>query len=197
MKRWKIIGAVVLLAVLISASFILKSHKTTGSSDDNREVPKQSVSDPKTGVTFNYLSPLNSQTVSAQDMKDKIVIRLTSSSPAMLITVKYEDGLQAVAALTHQEPIDIILSNAAKAFPVRFKDYAEVSQRKFKLANNDAAEIIFTYTGPNKSTAKQRLVIVLKDTNTAVYVTAQSEANEFESVNSTYFDGIFNSISFK
>lgn len=191
----KLLAVIALTLVVIVVGFVLlKDGKKEASNSPN--VEEQSVEDSKTGVKLNYRSPLQSEVLDSKDKEDKFVIRLTSQNPAMLVSVRYEEGLRAVTLVTKQEVIDLILGNVEKAFPQRYSGYQKLNERKFEVAGKQAAEIIFTYKGPSGDDAKQRLVIITKDEDTAIYISAQAQNSQFDEVNSNYFDPLFSSIRF-
>jgi hypothetical protein len=64
------------------------------------------------------------------------------------------------------------------------------------VAGRKAAEVTFTY---KKSIAgemlKQRLLIVMKDDDVAIYVAAQAQEKEFDNLSARLFEPVFHSLN--
>ncbi len=148
-------------------------------------------------LQFNYSQRLELQTLSDKDKKDQFIFRATEApnSAPFLVTVRYEEGLEAISALAKQPPLDLLVNNSQKAYPQRFPGYKEESVRQFELNGHEAAETYFTYKN-NAERIKQRFLIVLRDSDIAFYVAAQAKETDFEKINNTYFQPIFESIDF-
>lgn len=171
------------------------------SSEDRAEqaapvVAEHIAQDKTTGLSLRYKEPLSQSEVSSQDKKDKFIFRLTSTTPAMLVSVRYEDGLRAVTAVSRQELLPMLLTNADKSFPQRYSEYSKKQERQLEVAGKKAAELIFTYKGPNGDVAKQRLLIIAKDEDTAIYISAQTQEPKFSQLNDQYFESLFDSVTF-
>ena len=194
MRRNLLIAAAISLLVIFATGGWLLTRK-------DKEAPPvvfkaQSFEDKAMSLKFQYIQPLSVGMLTEQDKKDKFIARLSSTNPAMLVSVRYEDGLRIVANLAHVDTLDYLLQSADKALPARYKDYRLISDRKLSVGNKKAAETTFTYTGPNGEKARQRFLTIIKDDNTAIYISAQSSDSDYEAINRDYFDQLFNSISF-
>lgn len=163
----------------------------------NMQASRASIEDAATRLSIRYSEPLKPQHLTAQDKKDKFIFRLTSTNPAMLVSVRYEDGLRTVSTLAKQEPLELLLSNAAKAYPERYPNYKLLSERKLTIDDRSAAELTFTYHGPSGEVIKQRQLIVTKDETTAYYVSVQSTESNFDNLNKLYFASLLASPRFK
>lgn len=156
------------------------------------------VDQPK--LSLEYPEFFNQTALSAEDTENKIAARLVNESERLdtpvLVSIRYEEGLRSVAALTRQDIVDMLLANANRAYPDRFNDYSKVTERKFDLAGREAAELVFTYTGTDGTAVKQRFVIIDIDGNVAVYLAAQTKASDFETINAAYFERMITSLSF-
>lgn len=177
---------------IYGALFAFKDEKPVSQSSSTIKTAE----DAATGLKLNYPDIFQAQALSEADRQDKFILRLTSEQPAMLVSVRYEMGMRAAAALSRQEPLAMITANAIRAFPQRYTDYALVSERSLEVADKDAHEFIFRYTGPSGEGAQQRLLIVMKDDDTAVYISAQAQESKFNELNTAYFADIFSSPKF-
>lgn len=188
--------------LILSALLVVGAGGVIGFSLMNNDKPPVQVSNEKTasdleqGLSVRYKEPLTEQALSGQDKDDKFIIRLTSQAPAMIVSVRYEEGLRAASAVTKQETLPMLLGNADKAFPQRYTEYSKKGERQFEIAGKKAAELIFTYKGPNGDVAKQRLLIIAKDENTAIYIAFQAQETGFEGLNTEYFEPMVQTISF-
>jgi hypothetical protein len=178
--------------------------------------------DADTGVSVRYSSKLAvEKATSARDVQDKIVFRIKSrdvqkasgslgkfgmterrdSSVAprddMLVTMRYEDDLRKVSNTLRKDLRDILVENSEKVFAQEFIKYEKVSERTFEQNGKRAAEIIFTYLSPYGQSVTQRFMIVIRDENTAFYLSAQAPKDRYEPLNRRYFNMMFNSFDFK
>lgn len=172
-RKWifPAIGLVLLTAAVLALAFLfLKQDKTTVFTDTNNH------------VSLKYPAQLEQQALSQQDKDDKFILRLSQKNPEMLITLRYETGLSAVAAITKQEPRDLLLTNALRSYPTRFPEYKEVSQQRLAINGNEAAKLVFTYEGPTGARVLQTLVIIVKDGNTAYYLTGQAQESQSQAL---------------
>ncbi len=193
-KKIAFLAALTLLvAGGVATGVMLKANSTQ---EETSLTTERQATDSLTGLSLRYIAPLQVEQLTEQDKKDKFVFRLTSLDPAMLVSVRYEDGLRGVAAAARQSPLDLILGNAAKSLAQRYQGFQQLQQNKLTSNDRDAAEIIFTYTGPKGETAKQRLIIIIKDADTAVYIAAQTREDQFPELTTKYFDKLVSSITF-
>ncbi len=201
MKRRLMIGAVGLVGML--AALVVHGRPSRVDKPRPALAALTSFHEQKTGFSFSYPADLTMGALTPGDDKEHIVFRATQPSAAttpFLITARYETGLQLVSSVSKQKVIDIVLAGAQRSLPKRFPEYTQVSSRRFQLAGLDAAEIIYTYTSPvdklTKETIKQRLLLIAQDTNTAVYLSAQARAGDYDRVNGDTFDRVFKSAHF-
>ena len=201
MKRiWLVLAGVVLL-VGVFGLYAFLAHKTPVNSADSSQVtePLTSFHDPATGASLQYPRSLSNISLSEADKVDKFILRLhETSGEAVLLTVRYEMGVRKASAVAHASTRDLLLDSTKRAFPLRFPGYKQVSQRKFDLNGQPAAEVIFTYESPAHEAVEQRFVIVVKDDeDTAVYLAAQASGAAFDTLNRRYFTPVVDSLSFK
>ena len=152
---------------------------------------------PNPGVHLRYSSKLEQIPLTKADKQDKFLLRLkdsTGKADKMLITVRYEDGLHALA-IAKRNLRDMLLENASRIYPGRFPDYHELNRRSFTQHGHDAGELFFTYTGPNGQAIRQRFMVVTRNDDQAIYLSAQAQKNDFDRLNRAYFEDIATSLS--
>jgi hypothetical protein len=151
-----------------------------------------------TGTEIKHDAKLLPTKLSAQDKKDKIVLRLINSEelPELLVTMRTEDGLRLLSVYAKQDLRSVIMQNISKAYPLRFPEYTQLSTRNFEVNGKKAGEVIFTYK-KGSELIKQRFVFIIKSDDEAIYLAAQSRNSDFDALNTTYFDKIFDSLTIK
>ena len=191
-----LLGCVVIAGATVTI-WTVYIKRDTPAVNINTQATQKLAEDSLTGLSLHYGEPLKLEVLSPQDQKDKFIFRMSSKEPAMLISVRYEDGLRTISSLAKQEPLELLLGNIDKAYPQRFPGYSLSNEHKLKVDGKSAAELIFTYKGPNGELAKQRQYIVMKDGDMAIIVSTQSKGNDFESLNNKYFTPLLMSLHFK
>lgn len=154
------------------------------------------------GLAFTHSDRIEAQTLSETEKTDKKLLfrgapKDNSIDQPYLIQCWYEDKFRLAASLTKKEPLELLLENQKNSFPKLYPQYRELSLQRTERNGRKAAEIFFTYQNTQRVIVKQRLLVVLKDDDTAVYVSAQAREADFELVNRRYFQAIFASISFR
>lgn len=170
--------------------------------------------DADTGARVRYSTRLTAERATGQgDIKDKIVFRVKPRDPSttlrfarddkgsegaqLLVTVRYEDDLRKVSNTLRRDLLDILLENSEKVFASEYIKYEKVSQRTFTHKGRRAAEVVFTYLSPYGRFVQQRFMILIRDENTAFYLSAQAPREQFDSMNRRYFNTMFKSFDFK
>lgn len=150
-------------------------------------------------LDFSYPRELLQKDLSDADKEDGFIFRATEkpSTPPFLVTIRREKGLEAVSALTKQQPIDLLVANTKRAYPGRFPGYQELQQRQFEHNGHKAAEFIFTYQQAEGKRIKQRFWIIMKNSDTAFYVNAQAKEDDFTLLDTRYFSPLLSSIQIK
>lgn len=189
-KTFQIVAGVVVVCALIGGGAWVYIQKTT-----------PEFYDPETHVTFRYSNKLVGQRAyDEKDTQDKILYRLKNGEKIpdpILVTVKYENGLRKVSSVLRYDIIDILLDNADKLFAKQYIKYTKESERKFTTAGGrKAAELVFSYLSPLGYFIQQRMVIVMRDEDVALYISAQTGQKVFDAMNKQYFEKIFTSIDF-
>jgi len=190
-KVFQIIAGSIAVVALIGGGVWIYIQKTT-----------PEFYDPETHVSFRYSNKLvGERAYEKKDTADKIVYRVKNGEKVpepLLVTMKYENGLRKVSSILRYDIIDILLDNADKLFAKEYIKYTKESERKFTTQDGKkAAELKFTYLSPLGYFIESRMMILMRDEDMAVYVTAQSPQKAFENVNKRYFEKIFTSLGFK
>ena len=149
------------------------------------------------GVSLRYSTKLAPAALTATDRRAGLLLRLAPTPrlpQAVQVTLRTETGLRPIVAVAHQNLRDALLTSLAKAYPERFPGYHQLDRRDYQLAGRDAAQVTFTYTGPSGQLIQQRLLVLARDDNTAVYLAAQATAADFAALNPAYFDPLFASV---
>lgn len=152
---------------------------------------------PDLHVSFNYFEPLQQTALNNDDTSDNFIGRLTSDDPPMIVSIRTETGIRLPASLSRTDAKSLLMGNMDKALPQRFPDYDESSNTSYELFGKTVIDRVFTYTGPSGTRAKQRLLALITDENTAVYISMQCEEVRFDEVNSEFFTPIQESIRFE
>ncbi|MFT4532156.1 MAG: hypothetical protein ACI9T8_000167, partial [Candidatus Saccharimonadales bacterium] len=122
------------------------------------------------------------------------IFRLTNQDPPAIVSVKHEGGLRAVTALSGVNILDLLLNNAYKSFPDRYLGFNVETEVDIDVAGIKSKQIVFTYSGPSGNIAKQRFVIIPKDSDSAILISLQSTELDYEELNSLHFNYLVESI---
>ncbi|MEK7122712.1 MAG: hypothetical protein AAB855_02545, partial [Patescibacteria group bacterium] len=157
--------------------------------------------DPDLQVGFRYHRNLvGERAYDEKDAADKIVYRIKNGEredAPILVTVKWENGLRKVSSILRYDILDILLDNADKRFTKQYIKYEKKNERKFEREGRKAAEIEFEYLSPLGAFIRQRMTILMRDEDTAVYIAAQTRKESYDAVNKKYFEQIFSTVGFK
>lgn len=122
------------------------------------------------GLSLSYPVETEVINLSEQDKKDEFVLKLQHvTRPEYLINVKAETGLRLPAQLAKLDVVDLVVDGAIKALPSRYPGYKLINQEEFMVEGKAGAVIEFTYLGPAKELIHQRLLLIEKDIDTALY----------------------------
>jgi hypothetical protein len=158
--------------------------------------------DPATLVTLRYPHEvMRLGVISEDDKRAKIVFRAQEgekdSATPYLVTVRYEEGLRKVSSMLRYDILDILTDNVGKLFPGQYPKFEKVEEKRYFLNGKKAAEIVTTYLSPVGEEVKQRFIIVMRDEDMALYITAQAKKKDFDSLNRKYFENILSSLRFQ
>lgn len=184
-----VIGAIVVIAIGIGGGYYYVQQQWSNFYQEQSH------------ISFTYPKIVVTQALSDEDNTNKIIFRgITEAEEKypLLITVRYEENLRAIATFTHTDLLTTLMNNADRSLPGRFEGYNKISSRVITATGPHAAgEFIFSYKGPSGESITQRFMIMLKDDATAFYIAAQTPTSNFEKVNKKYFDKMFESVTFQ
>jgi hypothetical protein len=171
------------------------NKKTDQPNADPAELDSRTFIDTKTGVKFSYSSLIQPVTLSNQDITEGFIFRGQDSSTdknrPYLISIRSEEAASSrkAAAVTKQPILDMLLDNARKTYPARYKGFKEIASRTIQLAfNQEAKELIFTYQSQARL-AKQGL-IVLETQSRLVYLSFQAYDDDYNNLDLERFKRI-------
>ncbi len=157
--------------------------------------------DTATLLTIRYPIAVVRAGITDDDKRAKIIFRATESgieaATPFLITARYEDGLRKISSMLRYDILDILTDNVDKLFPGQYPKFEKIDEKRYSLNGKKAAEIVFSYLSPVGEEVKQRFVIVMRDEDMAMYMTAQAKEKDFESLNKKYFENIISSLRFR
>lgn len=184
-QRW-VGGAVLLFLIVMGLTYWFLSFQSRFTHFTSREA----------SIELKYSARLVPGTMSEQDKKDKVVLRLKQpqKEPELLVTLRYETGLKPIATTSKQDLRDALADTLDKTYPKRFPQYQRISSRNFDVDAHRASELIFTYKSPAGETVKQRFILIVINDDKAAYLSQQSKENDFEQLNRRYFDTITKSL---
>lgn len=112
------------------------------------------------------------------------------------IEVIYETGVALATSLSRQDPKEMLTMNAGRVLPDKFMNFEKISQKSVTFGDKDATEIEFRYDGGRGDKIHQRFLIIVLDSNNAIYVSAQAKESDFSKANKVYLDPIIQSFKF-
>lgn len=156
---------------------------------------KTTINDEASGLHFTFIPPLVKSQLTDRDIEDGFLFRISSNDPAVLISIRTESKLRSLAALTKQDLIPLVFSNARRSLPSRYTNYKEISaETDIVIAGRKASRIDFSYNGPSGKPVAQSLVMIKKDDDTALYVSFQTTENEFNSLAAAHLTPLLDSL---
>lgn len=193
MKRFGIaIGVLLLLGLAGGGVYLLAQKSGVGQ--------WKSYGDPASRAVVSYPASARAEELSGEDRNFKVVLRIREGEQDQepyLVSMRYEEGLRAAANTTNRPPRDLILASAERALPQRFPEFSKVGEEKLELSGKEAAIITFTYKQPQGELIKQKLLILVRDDDTALYISAQAKERDWQELEQKYFARIFRSLRFE
>lgn len=126
------------------------------------------------------------------------LVQPKGSKQEFVIDANYEQGdsLKKLTGFTKQSLRDSVVANINVQLPKQYPEYKELTQRNLTVNGFEANETVFEYT-TSGIRAKQRLLLLFKNSDTAVYIRAQAKLDEYREINERYFEPIFSSAKFE
>lgn len=144
---------------------------------------------------------VRTRSLSAADTKAGQLWELSSVVPhsgSFLVNAYYEQGrsLRRLSGYAKLPLREAIVSNINVQISNQYPSYKQLVQRDLTLQGLQANETVFEYTSQG-ARITQRLLILIKNADTAVYVRGQARSPDYATVNEKFFEPIFSSLSFK
>jgi hypothetical protein len=200
MDRKKLTVLVVcVFAALLGFVGVLVSH------DDNKPATKESnaktLADREVGLVVERDPSLLQKNVSEQDKNTGRLWSLTQpkdSRREFVVDANYEQGdsLKKLTGYTKQSLRESVVANVNIQLPKQYPEYKELTQRDLTVNGFQANETTFEYVTSGVK-VRQRLLLLFKNSNTAVYIRAQARASDYSGLNKRYFESIFSSATFE
>lgn len=197
-KLYVILSAGVIVSFITGSIIVLRRDggETNLTSTEVSDVLAVSVyKDDTYGLSMEY--PTDSEVIklSEQDKRDKFIFKFQQSkSPEYLFNVRAETGLRLPSQLAKLDVIDLVVDGALKSLPERYPEYKLLSQNEIVVAGKSAASIEFNYVGPAKELVRQKVILVAKDSDTALYITMQSRDTDYETLKKQVFEQVVASL---
>src|SRR3989344_4434428 len=176
-----------LAVISVTAFWFIKAQKNTQDSDN--------VQFSNNGISLDYPSTLKLRNLGQADRDANFIF--IANEPAdtgepFQISVKYGQGIEKAASLSRKGPIEMLIDNASRSYPIQYPEYKQLSTRRFEINGHKAAELIFIYKNKGEL-IRNRLILALKDQDTVFYVSAQTKDSVFYDIDKKYFDPIVTS----
>lgn len=149
-------------------------------------------------LSLRHATDLEAARLSEADVAEGLRLKLvpkTDVSQDLLITVRFEDGLESAANATGQPPLSIIADNARRTFPQRYPNFALISERNLEVNGKSAVELSFMYESPQGPQVQQTLTATMVTSDRAIYFTTQAKQADFARFSRDYFTPLIESIS--
>jgi len=139
--------------------------------------------DPTTKSTLLYSSDSAKRELSQEDRDNKTTFKLgeVQGKTPFSVVLQYEDGLKLPSQISRTEPLKLVLDGANRSLALR-KQFNKISSREFEQSGKQAAEIVFDYEGPAGEIVRQKLLMLIRDEDTAIYLSLQSRQADFENI---------------
>lgn len=178
------VGISLLITVVVIVGLRVSSDET---------VKPQPMNEPKTfssaehRVSLAYSATAQTSPISEQDEADGIFFRAQQAvDPEYLITLRVESGLRTPAQLAGMRTLDLVVNGALSSLPTRYPEYSLLSEGGLEVDGTAAHQITFSYRGPSGIIAKQRLVLIAVNEDKALYLSMQSQNDDFETLDATF-----------
>lgn len=204
MNKTKLVvfGVIVAVGVIVGgAAVLLLRDSGWGSTDTKGATNSKSIHARAVNMTVEADESLLQKTVSQEGQEAGQLWELAQPADGQqefVVNAFYEEGesLRKLTGYTKQSLRDSVVTNINLQLPKQYPEYKELTQQNLTLNGLEANETIFTYK-TSDVLVKQRLLLLFKNSDTAVYIRAQAKANEYDQINKKYFEPIFSSAKFE
>ena len=188
-------GVGILIIAIVTLFVVNNKNKFTTVSQPVQNLTKTAEFRGKT-VGFSYPESAQVTTLTKKDRADNYIFRATNSatdSKKYLITIRSEAGIQKVANLTKQDVLEMLIANARKALPLRYPGFQLMGIEQAEVNSKKSAELTFTYKN-NGELLRQKMLMVLRDSDTVLYVSIQAKDSEFDNLYHNNLDTVVRSL---
>ncbi len=121
-----------------------------------------------------------------------------TSAQQFLIDADYEQGtsLKKLTAYTKKSLRESVVDNINIQLPQQYPEFKQISQRNLTVNGVEANETIFEYVNA-AIRVRQRLLLLFKNNDTAIYIRAQAKADEYAGISRHYFEPMLSSAKFE
>lgn len=197
-RKTALITLTVLAVMLGGAGLYLSQAKKEASSDVKSAATMDEIKSDRVGLVVDKDKSLRRLVLTEEDEEKGALWRLIQPADSIQefgIDANFEQGdsLRKLTAYTRQSLRDSVVSNVNVQLPRQFPGFKEISQRNLSINGIDANETIFEYSS-GKDKIKQRMVLIFKNSDTAIYIVAQTKSSNYEEINSKYFEPLIQSV---
>lgn len=198
-KLFLVIGIIVVFALILIVVLVIGKDKSTPAKKDTNTVL---VKDDQVGLAVKRDASLKTKVAAAQTVQERGQLwnfsQPTNSQLEFAIDANYEQGesLKKIATFTKKPLREAVVENVNLQLPKQYPGYEEITQRNLTVNGFEANETVFEYVVSDVK-VRQRLLLLFKNSSTAVYIRAQAPAEDFTEVNKRYFEPIFSSAEFE
>ena len=185
---WPLIIAIVAFGLFVGGFWWL----------DNRPKPTTQLTIADLGLSIRHATDLEAANLSETDVEDSLRLKLvpkTDVDQGLLITVRFEDGLESASKATNQPALAVIAENARRSFPQRYPNFALISERNLEINGMSAVELNFMYDSPQGPRIQQALTALMVSGDRALYFTTQAKQPDFARFTQEYFTPLIESVS--
>jgi len=181
--------AVVVVTVLVLATLLTSNNAMP----ENKNTAR--YTDPTTGLTIDYRSDL--EIAANSTPQEGVLFNLAKSDPRMQITSWLEEGDSIARLNILDKPLNqLMIYNAKKQINDIYSDVKITDEKLVTINGLEGGEVVFNYTSSGGIKTTQRLLVLVKDTDTVITIAAQAYQERYDEVNKDYFDQIMSSAKF-
>lgn len=149
------------------------------------------------GISISYPSTAQVSAINEEEKKQGFMLRLRSNtSPEYLANIRIEKGLRLPSQLSKLSVLDLVVDGATRSLPSRYPNYRVIDENESTVDGKNAYKIQFIYDGPAGEQITQKITLIEKDTDSAVYVSQQSRTIDFPTLDDAIFQPMLNSVKF-
>ena len=199
-----VLGAIVLFVALIVVALAITvsggEEQQVADEDYLAQLEKDGLvlyNDPHSGIRLTYPDDMAIRISEDPSQTQGVTFTLNKDDPKVQVTSWSEQG-ESISKLSvlGESMSKLILSNVKKQLDSIYPEANIISEKLREVNGYKAGELVFTYRANDGSKAKQRMLVVVKNSDTAVTLAAQSREEDYDTVNKDYFERIIESVTF-